>query len=35
MAGGGQSVLRNVAGGVNDRASDLRKDGAAVPRPLM
>jgi gamma-glutamyltranspeptidase/glutathione hydrolase len=34
LAGGGQSVMRNVAAGVNYGASDPRKDGAALPEPL-
>jgi gamma-glutamyltranspeptidase/glutathione hydrolase len=32
--GGGQSVLRDDAAGVNYGASDPRKDGAAIPEPL-
>jgi gamma-glutamyltranspeptidase/glutathione hydrolase len=32
--GGGQSVLRDDAAGVNCGASDPRKDGAAIPEPL-
>lgn len=32
--GGGQSVMRDFAAGVNYGASDPRKDGAAVPEPL-
>ena len=33
MVGGGQSVMRDYAAGVNYGASDPRKDGAAVPEP--
>ena len=33
--GGGQAVLRDFAAGVNYGASDPRKDGAAVPEPLL
>ncbi len=35
MVGGGQSVMRDGAAGVNYGASDPRKDGAAVPEPLL
>ena len=34
MVGGGQSVMRDYAAGVNSGASDPRKDGAAVPEPM-
>jgi gamma-glutamyltranspeptidase / glutathione hydrolase len=33
--GGGQAVMRDFAKGVNYGASDPRKDGAAIPEPLM
>ena len=33
VVGGGQSVMRDAAAGVNYGASDPRKDGAAVPEP--
>ena len=33
LVGGGQSVMRDYASGVNYGASDPRKDGAAVPEP--
>jgi len=33
--GGGQAVLRNFETGVNFGASDPRKDGAAIPEPLL
>jgi len=33
MVGGGQSVMRDYAAGVNFGASDPRKDGAAIPEP--
>jgi gamma-glutamyltranspeptidase/glutathione hydrolase len=33
LVGGGQSVMRDYAAGVNYGASDPRKDGAAVPEP--
>jgi gamma-glutamyltranspeptidase/glutathione hydrolase len=33
LVGGGQSVMRDFAAGVNYGASDPRKDGAAVPEP--
>jgi gamma-glutamyltranspeptidase/glutathione hydrolase len=33
--GGGQAVMRNFATGVNYGASDPRKDGAAIPEPLL
>ena len=32
--GGGQSVMRDYAAGVNYGASDPRKDGAAIPEPM-
>jgi gamma-glutamyltranspeptidase/glutathione hydrolase len=35
MVGGGQSVMRRAAAGVNYGASDPRKDGAAIPEPLL
>jgi gamma-glutamyltranspeptidase/glutathione hydrolase len=35
MVGGGQSVMRDVATGVNYGASDPRKDGAAIPEPFV
>ena len=35
MVGGGQSVMRDDATGVNYGASDPRKDGAAIPEPLL
>ena len=34
LVGGGQSVMRDDATGVNYGASDPRKDGAAVPEPV-
>ena len=34
MVGGGQSVMRDYAAGVNYGASDPRKDGAAIPEPF-
>jgi gamma-glutamyltranspeptidase/glutathione hydrolase len=34
LVGGGQSVMRDAATGVNSGASDPRKDGAAVPQPM-
>ena len=34
LVGGGQSVMRDAAAGVNYGASDPRKDGAAIPEPL-
>jgi gamma-glutamyltranspeptidase / glutathione hydrolase len=34
LVGGGQSVLRDFASGVNHGASDPRKDGAAIPEPV-
>ena len=34
LVGGGQSVMRDYASGVNYGASDPRKDGAAIPEPL-
>ena len=33
--GGGQAVMRNFANGINYGASDPRKDGAAIPQPLL
>jgi gamma-glutamyltranspeptidase/glutathione hydrolase len=33
--GGGQAVLRDFTTGVNYGASDPRKDGAAIPQPLL
>ena len=35
MVGGGQSVMREGAAGVNYGASDPRKDGAAIPEPNL
>jgi gamma-glutamyltranspeptidase/glutathione hydrolase len=35
MVGGGQSVMRDSASSVNYGASDPRKDGAAIPEPLL
>jgi gamma-glutamyltranspeptidase/glutathione hydrolase len=35
MVGGGQSVMRDGTAGVNYGASDPRKDGAAIPEPLL
>ncbi len=35
LVGGGQSVMRNYATGVNYGASDPRKDGAAIPEPFV
>ena len=35
MVGGGQSVMRDDAARVNSGASDPRKDGAAVPEPIV
>jgi gamma-glutamyltranspeptidase/glutathione hydrolase len=35
MVGGGQSVMRDYAAGVNYGASDPRKDGAAIPEPWL
>ena len=34
LVGGGQSVMRDYAAGVNYGASDPRKDGAAIPEPF-
>jgi len=34
LVGGGQSVMRDDAAGVNYGGSDPRKDGAAIPEPL-
>lgn len=33
--GGGQAVMRDFSAGVNFGASDPRKDGAAIPEPLL
>ena len=35
LVGGGQSVMRDYATGVNYGASDPRKDGAAIPEPFL
>jgi len=35
LVGGGQSVMRDFAAGVNYGASDPRKDGAAIPEPFL
>jgi gamma-glutamyltranspeptidase/glutathione hydrolase len=35
LVGGGQSVMRDYAAGVNYGASDPRKDGAAIPEPIL
>ncbi|MEO8259936.1 MAG: gamma-glutamyltransferase [Acidobacteriota bacterium] len=35
MVGGGQAVLRDHRAGVNYGASDPRKDGAALPEPIL
>jgi gamma-glutamyltranspeptidase/glutathione hydrolase len=35
LVGGGQSVMRDFGAGVNYGASDPRKDGAAVPEPVV
>jgi gamma-glutamyltranspeptidase/glutathione hydrolase len=35
LVGGGQSVMRDHAAGVNYGASDPRKDGAAIPEPFL
>jgi gamma-glutamyltranspeptidase/glutathione hydrolase len=35
LVGGGQSVMRHRAAGVNYGASDPRKDGAAIPEPFL
>jgi gamma-glutamyltranspeptidase/glutathione hydrolase len=35
LVGGGQSVKRDAAAGVNYGASDPRKDGAAIPEPRV
>ena len=35
LVGGGQSVMRDDAAGVNYGASDPRKDGAAIPEPFL
>jgi gamma-glutamyltranspeptidase/glutathione hydrolase len=35
LVGGGQSVMRDDAAGVNYGASDPRKDGAAIPEPRV
>jgi gamma-glutamyltranspeptidase/glutathione hydrolase len=34
MVGCGQSVMRDIATGVNYGASDPRRDGAAIPEPI-
>ena len=33
--GGGQAVMRDCARGINYGASDPRKDGAAIPQPML
>jgi gamma-glutamyltranspeptidase/glutathione hydrolase len=33
--GGGQAVMRDFANGINYGASDPRKDGAAIPQPML
>jgi len=35
MMGGGQAVMRDQRAGVNYGASDPRKDGAAIPEPIL
>ena len=35
MVGGGQAVMRDARAKVNYGASDPRKDGAAIPEPLL
>jgi gamma-glutamyltranspeptidase/glutathione hydrolase len=35
LVGGGQSVMRDYVSGVNYGASDPRKDGAAMPEPIL
>jgi gamma-glutamyltranspeptidase/glutathione hydrolase len=35
LVGGGQAVARDAATGVNHGASDPRKDGAAIPEPVI
>jgi gamma-glutamyltranspeptidase/glutathione hydrolase len=35
LVGGGQCVMRQSTAGVNYGASDPRKDGAAIPEPLL
>jgi len=35
LVGGGQSVMREFEAGVNYGASDPRKDGAAIPEPML
>jgi gamma-glutamyltranspeptidase/glutathione hydrolase len=35
LVGGGQSVMRDYTTGVNYGASDPRKDGAAIPEPVL
>jgi gamma-glutamyltranspeptidase/glutathione hydrolase len=35
LAGGGQAVMRDQRAGVNYGASDPRKDGAAIPEPIL
>jgi gamma-glutamyltranspeptidase/glutathione hydrolase len=35
MMGGGQAVLHDARAAVNYGASDPRKDGAAIPEPIL
>jgi gamma-glutamyltranspeptidase len=35
MVGGGQAVMRDARAGVNYGGSDPRKDGAAIPEPIL
>jgi gamma-glutamyltranspeptidase/glutathione hydrolase len=35
MVGGGQAVMRDARAGINYGGSDPRKDGAAIPEPLL
>jgi gamma-glutamyltranspeptidase / glutathione hydrolase len=35
MMGGGQAVLHDARAEVNYGASDPRKDGAAIPEPIL
>ena len=35
MMGGGQAVMRDDSASVNYGASDPRKDGAAIPEPIL
>ena len=35
MVGGGQAVMHDARAGVNYGASDPRKDGAAIPEPIL